>query len=354
MVENLLIFSRFDYTTEWGKPVQPQLPEFFCFVSGLRRGDDGSAVYSKRWQRIARTQDGRLQLSESSRDAVESYCRAIQLAILRRAETDSIFPPAQSVKFWNLVDDSYSHRVKSRPWDEDPSGRAKQVPTATLSFDLRRSTFLMEHAIDKKAYADWLEILVIILKEILHLRGGVFDKFTGDGVLAHFPAYEFDVYSSEDALETAYDTNVLNCISCGWDMIRAAEICSDVLVPNISLSNENCGSAVGAAFDNAQWSVGRAGNPVVVGRGVVHACRLSGGEPGTMQLTNAIVARLKRMLGNAAQFEETDFVSKEYSAGSGVKMYKMTSAPRGLVTDDRTLSSIVQRAFSDSRRYSMS
>jgi class 3 adenylate cyclase len=288
-VEYLFCFLDFDFRTETGRYVAPRKPEFFCFMSGLRK-DEGTnnPRHKKRWTKIINHDSKKIFVNDRYRDAIESYCRAIQLAILRRAEGDSIFPIGMSQRFWNAAEDFDPVDCRLRPWDLDASGKTTTVLTASLSFDLRSSTFAMDQAIDKKFHADWLEGMVIILRNIAHWHQGVFDKFTGDGVLAHFPV---DSFEGED-IDSASDRAVLNSLVCAWDMIRAVAIYTDHLVPNLALWKPSFGSSVGMAFDDALWSVDRVGNPIVVGRGVVHACRLSDGPAGTVQVSNAVFARL--------------------------------------------------------------
>jgi class 3 adenylate cyclase len=338
-LERLFFFPEFQFKTETGRNIAPVQPEFFCFVSGLRRSKDGSPIYQSRWHKIVAPEKPTVFVTDSYRDAVESYCRAIQLAMMRRDESDSIFPTNVSRKFWNVVDDKDPFRARIRPWDEDESGRAATVPTASLSFDLRQSTFAMDQAIDKKFHADWLEGMVIILRQLTHMHGGVFDKFTGDGVISHFPIYSFvsDVKSTAAASEV-----IKNSVICAWDMIRAIDFFVAKMLPNIALKKSTFGASVGVAFDDAQWSVDRVGNPIVVGRGVVHACRLSDGPPDTVQVSNAVITRLEMDLPDLQGHKELDFVSKEYETGSDVKMTRMTIAPPGIGTDAVTLKNLVQ------------
>jgi hypothetical protein len=66
-----------------------------------------------------------------------------------------------------------------------------------------------------------------------------------------------------------------------------------------------------------------------VGRGVVHACRLSSGPSSTLQTTNATFQRLQPHYQGSKGFEPTVFVSKEYRAEDEVVMYRFFEAPSG-------------------------
>lgn len=198
----------------------------------------------------------------------------------------------------------------------------------------------MEQAIDRKYHADWLEGMVLILREITHWHNGVFDKFTGDGVISHFPVYELKTDPA-----TPVDKVVLNCAVCAWDMVRAGMMHIEYLLPNLSLRNTAFGPSVGIALDDALWSVDRVGNPIVVGRGVVQACRLGGGPANTVQVSNAVASRLKKLIPDTSNFEEQEFLSKEFSEGSGVTMVRLSVPPAGLGSDSSKLKDLVDRVF---------
>src|SRR6185436_699940 len=64
-----------------------------------------------------------------------------------------------------------------------------------MSIDIRRSTELMLKSRRPKLFAQFIVGLTQILREIVLSNHGIFDKFTGDGVLAFFPTF----YSGLDA-----------------------------------------------------------------------------------------------------------------------------------------------------------
>ncbi len=65
-----------------------------------------------------------------------------------------------------------------------------------MSIDIRRSTEMMLKAKTESLYAEFITSLCQELCQIILLNYGVFDKFTGDGILAFFP----DFYSGPDAI----------------------------------------------------------------------------------------------------------------------------------------------------------
>lgn len=64
----------------------------------------------------------------------------------------------------------------------------KQIYSFVLSIDIRRSTDLMLQSTDPESFANFLMTLCKFLQETIFKYYGVYEKFTGDGVLAFFPA----------------------------------------------------------------------------------------------------------------------------------------------------------------------
>jgi class 3 adenylate cyclase len=136
-----------------------------------------------------------------------------------------------------------------------------------LSIDIRRSTELMLKARDPKLYAHFVITLARQLREVILENYGVFDKFTGDGVLAFFPTF----YSGEDA---------------GFYALRAAKACHEVF-NSLYQESKHCfvsilqeiGLGIGIDYGLVQI-VQIGGDFTVVGTPVVYACRMGGAEAG--------------------------------------------------------------------------
>src|SRR5207249_2646213 len=75
-----------------------------------------------------------------------------------------------------------------------------------ISIDIRRSTDLMLKARTPQDFAAFISNVSIALSRIITSNFGVFDKFTGDGMLGFFP----DFYSGKD---------------CGLRVLMAAKQC---------------------------------------------------------------------------------------------------------------------------------
>jgi class 3 adenylate cyclase len=136
-----------------------------------------------------------------------------------------------------------------------------------MSIDIRRSTELMLKARDPKLFAQFLLGLTRILREIVLSNHGVFDKFTGDGVLAFFPTF----YSGSDAgllvLQAAAQAHA--AFQAHYDSHRHCFL----------TVRRDVGLGIGVDFGRVQI-VQIESEFTVVGTPVVYACRMAGADAG--------------------------------------------------------------------------
>ncbi len=225
-----------------------------------------------------------------------------------------------------LVDSTYQ---LSYPWK-----RGGRVPTTTLVLDIRKSTFAMSFALSEKAFAEWMSFTIRLLRRISDKYSAIFDKFTGDGVMIHFASIEgtrkgtddsdlhrepdFMGMPSEDdyaeivktldrnfnvphvqnpvALKDgllANESRLLMAYCCAWEMMHALNHHTRELDSILTRGHGGLGSTVGIGIGSATWSLDRDGNPIVVGPGVVGACRaVDSGDPGCVVVSPTIRRRL--------------------------------------------------------------
>ncbi|MHB9027203.1 MAG: adenylate/guanylate cyclase domain-containing protein [Candidatus Latescibacterota bacterium] len=138
-----------------------------------------------------------------------------------------------------------------------------------VSIDIRSSTELMLNAKSPNDFASFITELCKKLNSIIIDNGGIFDKFTGDGVLAFFPIF----YSGDDA---------------GYRAILAANDAIDFFNEHyynyrkcFRVVRANTGLGVGIDFGTVQFvNIGESLS--VVGNPVVYACRLSSTDANTI------------------------------------------------------------------------
>ncbi len=194
------------------------------------------------------------------------------------------FPPAIVGRYWDdaprVTERAPPHgRGDRRPRFQPPWDMEKLAETATLSMDLRKSTYCMEYARSERDFGQWLDHLVEKMRTVSHLHGGVFDKFTGDGCLVHFLNRECRAIYKRTAVDAA--------IHCAVDMQRAVEIHMKQLRRILHHDSPLFGAGVAIDVGQAFWSYDHRHNPIVVGKGVVGACRVGDKAPRqAIRLTN--------------------------------------------------------------------
>lgn len=168
----------------------------------------------------------------------------------------------------------------------------KECEAFVMSVDIRRSTELMLKARRPDAFADFITTLCTDLMNIITEHYGVFDKFTGDGVLAFFP----DFYSGEAAAYYA---------------VAAADRCHNSFRDHYqrfrrSFSSVLTGTGLGIGLDyGTVHLVQMAGGLTVVGAPVVYACRLSGAPAGVTLVNQPAYEVISDHFGATCFIDET-------------------------------------------------
>jgi len=180
-----------------------------------------------------------------------------------------------------------------------------------ISIDMRRSTDLMLKAKTPKLFAVFITSLCQEIAEIILRSGGVFDKFTGDGVLGYFPT----CYSGEDA---------------GYWALRAASDCH-ISFRRQYLQHRRCFSAIpsdaglGIGIDFGVVNLVQIhGGPTVVGTPVVYACRMSAAPAGQTFLNHPALDKICG--GSSAYFSASETTISVKNEGD---FFAYTAQPSG-------------------------
>lgn len=170
---------------------------------------------------------------------------------------------------------------------------AQKCHSYVVSIDLRRSTDLMLKARSAERFAAFITQLCLQLREVAFHHDGVFDKFTGDGVLLFFP----DFFSGEDA---------------GYKALAMADDCHRLFEQHYMLSRsafvsvpKDIGLGIGIDYGEIHL-VRMAGVLTIVGVPVVYACRMSGGVGGVTLLNQPAYEEVSGKFGRYCMFTEVE------------------------------------------------
>ncbi|MHB8168906.1 MAG: adenylate/guanylate cyclase domain-containing protein [Thermoleophilia bacterium] len=165
-----------------------------------------------------------------------------------------------------------------------------------VSIDIRRSTELMLKAREAKRFAQFVIDLAVLLRQEILNNYGIFDKFTGDGVLAFFPEF----YSGDDA---------------GFRAVRAALRCHKIFEKHYQDNRssfvavlQDTGLGIGIDYGSVQL-VEIGGEFTVVGTPVVYACRMSAAEARNTYVNQPAYEQLFERY-SVFDFEETEIQVK--------------------------------------------
>jgi len=169
--------------------------------------------------------------------------------------------------------------------------RDTPCPMFIMSIDIRKSTELMLNAKDPKSYQGFIITLCTQLKQIILENYGVFDKFTGDGILAFFPQF----YSGEDAAYCAIKA-AAECHASFFNHYKKNRSCFTVILKDVGLG-------IGIDFGETQL-VNVQDWLTVIGTPVVYACRLSGAEAGHTLLNQQAYDKASQKFGEFINLQE--------------------------------------------------
>jgi hypothetical protein len=169
----------------------------------------------------------------------------------------------------------------------------KEHDTVVISIDIRRSTELMLKAKEPKLFSKFITELSNKLSKIIIDNYGIFDKFTGDGILAFFPKF----YSGEKAIVRA---------------LKAAQECHNIFNKHYADSKnsfniviKDVGLGIGIDYGNVTL-VNTNNELTVVGIPVVYACRMSGAKAGDTLLNQPAKEELVKQYEDYLNIIETE------------------------------------------------
>lgn len=170
---------------------------------------------------------------------------------------------------------------------------AKSCDCVVVSIDIRRSTELMLKARKPELFSKFITELSQKLSEVILTNFGIFDKFTGDGILAFFPKF----YSGEQAIIRALKASE-ECHKVFEEHYKNSRECFNVFIKDIGL---------GIGIDYGVVTLVNTRNELtVVGIPVVYACRMGGAKAGDTLLNQPAMEEISRLCDNYIKVTETE------------------------------------------------
>ncbi|MGG1921929.1 adenylate/guanylate cyclase domain-containing protein [Chryseobacterium sp. NRRL B-14798] len=173
----------------------------------------------------------------------------------------------------------------------------KSYDTVVVSIDIRRSTELMLKARKPELFSKFITELSEKLSQIIINNFGIFDKFTGDGILAFFPKF----YSGEDAIIRSLKA-AQECHSIFTEHYYISRDCFNIFIKDVGLG-------IGIDYGNVTL-VNTRNELTVVGIPVVYACRMSGAKAGDTLLNQPAKEELLTHCTTNLKISETEIQIK--------------------------------------------
>lgn len=170
---------------------------------------------------------------------------------------------------------------------------AKSCDSVVVSIDIRRSTELMLKARKPELFSRFITELSQKLSEVILTNYGIFDKFTGDGILAFFPKF----YSGEQAIIRALKA-ADECHKIFNQHYKNSRECFNVFIKDVGL---------GIGIDYGSVTLVNTRNELtVVGIPVVYACRMGGAKAGETLLNQPAKEEITKLSNNYIKVTETE------------------------------------------------
>ncbi len=161
-----------------------------------------------------------------------------------------------------------------------------------LAIDIRKSTDLMLNCKSSQLFSFFIKDLCDSLKEIIISNYGIFDKFTGDGILAFFPNF-FNEYSSGLILKSAFE-----CIMKFEEIYRKHRASFQIVLAETGL---------GIGIDYGEICIVNFNNYyTAIGAPVVYACRISSTKANTIAINQLAYNELNNEFNEQVLFNEIE------------------------------------------------
>jgi len=184
---------------------------------------------------------------------------------------------------------------------------SSKCDTVVVSIDIRRSTELMLKARKPELFSRFITQLSFKLSQVIISNFGIFDKFTGDGILAFFPKF----YSGNEAIIRAVKA-AQECHSVFKEHYINSKDCFNVFIKDVGLG-------IGIDYGNVTL-VNTQSELTVVGIPVVYACRFSGAKAGETLLNQPALEEIVTLCRKYITVTETEIFIKNEGTAIGYQV----------------------------------
>jgi class 3 adenylate cyclase len=181
---------------------------------------------------------------------------------------------------------------------------SNKCEAVVVAIDIRRSTELMLKARTPELFSKFITELSFKLSQIIISNFGIFDKFTGDGILAFFPKF----YSGADAIIRSLKA-ANECHKAFKEHYNNSKDCFNVFIKDVGLG-------IGIDYGNVTL-VNTQSELTVVGIPVVYACRFSGAKAGETLINQPAREEIMNLCPNLASFIEGEINIKNEGIALG-------------------------------------
>jgi len=200
---------------------------------------------------------------------------------------------------------------------------AGSCDAVVVSIDIRRSTELMLKARKPELFSKFITELSSKLSENIISNYGIFDKFTGDGILAFFPKF----YSGDEAIIRALKS-AEECHEIFDKHYHDSKSCFNVFINDVGL---------GIGIDYGTVTLVNTSNELtVVGIPVVYACRMSGAKAGDTILNQPAKEEIERLCANHIKITDATILIKNEGTAEVYKIDVNPSVYIGMVAPSWT------------------
>lgn len=229
-----------------------------------------------------RTLHARTQADQQAATEVEEL-RTLVASLKRNQELSFLLSRVTSL--------SHEHLDKNEALRERFSPK-ESANAFVLSIDIRRSTDLMLKARSAEMFAVFMRGLCETLEGHVKANYGVFDKFTGDGILAFFPEF----FTGEDAGYHAIEV-ARTSIQVFERLYKAARRFFTAVPADVGLG-------IGLDYGSVHV-IPMSGGLTAVGEAVVYACRIGSTPAGTIAVNQPAYEVLTNRYPHLCRFTET-------------------------------------------------